>query len=73
MSIFNWARSSKPQDKQALSTKADKSSKSRDGYYSHELDGDKKQEQADQKSDAESRRYDGGDIYQKGQRGKKEI
>ncbi|MFJ3058229.1 hypothetical protein [Herbaspirillum sp. NPDC087042] len=41
------------------------------GFTSHEHE-QKKQEQADQQSDAGPRRYDGGDIYRKGHRGESE-
>ncbi len=72
MSNFNKAQSPSRRGKPGFTLQDEKSSRSREGGFASPEHERKKQEQADQQSDAGPRRYDGGSIYRKGHGGESE-
>ncbi|QDD64795.1 hypothetical protein EJD96_11785 [Herbaspirillum seropedicae] len=65
MSNFNKTQGFHRLEQQGFTPHKEKTSRSSDGRYSSRDGEKKKQEQADQQSDAGPRRYEGGDIYRK--------
>ncbi|MDR6740983.1 hypothetical protein J2X56_003007 [Herbaspirillum sp. 1173] len=65
MSNFNKTQGSHRLEQQGFISHKEKTSRSSDGRYSSREGEKKKQEQADQQSDAGPRRYEGGEIYRK--------
>jgi len=72
MSNFNKNQGVNRIGKASFTPQNEKPLRSHDGGFATAEHERKKQEQADQQSDAGPRRYDGGNIYRKGHRGENE-